>query len=262
MSDLVLIKKEKGIATLVINNPQSGNALDYDTYVALDTAIAECEEESSVRVLVITGAGKHFCTGGNVRDFWGRIESETFITSEEAEMAAAIGKKLRNCKKPTIAMVNHAAAGAGFSLACACDFRIVEPSTQFVMAFINMALPGDTDGLYFLGKLVGISRATEIMMTGRPVGGEEAFKIGLATQIAEEGNLEQVTYKLAKKLAAGPALALARQKELINKYFYNDRLEEFGVDEALYTQECSRSEDFKEAVQSFLEKRRPVFQGK
>lgn len=262
MSDLVLVKKEAGIATLVINNPKSGNALDYDTFVALEAAVAACEEDSEVRVLVITGAGKHFSTGGNIKDFWGRIETETFITSEEAKMAASIGKKLRNCKKPTIAMVNHAAAGAGFSLACACDFRIVEPSTQFVMAFINMALPGDTDGLYFLGKLIGISRTTEIMMTGRPVGGEEAYQIGLATQLAKEGELEEVTYKLAKKLAAGPALALTRQKELINKYFYNDRLEEFGVDEAAYTQECSKSDDFKEAVQSFLEKRRPVFQGK
>lgn len=262
MADLVIVKKEKGVGSIIINNPTCGNALDFDAYVALDAALTACEEDDEIKAIVITGAGKHFSAGGNIKDFLGRIESKTYITKEEAEMAASFGDKLRNCKKPTIAMVNHVAAGAGCSIACACDFRVVEASSQFMMAFINVALPGDTDGLYFLAKLVGVSRATEMMMTGRAVGGQEALQIGLATKLAEDGKLEETTYKLASRLAAGPSLALTRQKELINKYFYNDRLKEFGADEANSTMECSKSADFEEAVRAFLEKRYPKFQGK
>lgn len=262
MEELILLEIENGIATITFNRPKYGNALDFDCYVSLKEVLEKCEQNENVKVVVLTGAGKHFSSGGNIKDFLGRIETKTYITEEEAVMAAEVGCQLRNLSKPTIAMVNHVAAGAGCSIACACDFRIVEPSSQFMMAFINVALPGDTDGLYFLGKLIGISRATELMMTGRPMGGEEAYAAGLATNVVEEGKLAEATYKFAKKLAFGPGLALARQKQLINQYFYNDKLKEFGKDEALYTMECSKSKDFEEAVRAFLEKRYPKFQGK
>ena len=159
-------------------------------------------------------------------------------------------------------MVNHAAAGAGFSIACACDFRFVTPKTSFIMAFVNVGLSGDTAGLYLLGKLVGPGRAADIMMTGRPVGGEEALQIGLATQCVPDGTLEEATYQFSKKLAQGAGLAIQNQKQLINRYFFNDDFRAFMDDEATANRICSMSSDFEEAVNAFIEKRRPVFQGK
>lgn len=262
MEELVLIKKEEHIATITLNRPECGNALDYDMYMALRAAFDDCENDSSVKAIVLTGAGKNFCAGGNIRDFKERIATGTYIEEKEAKLAADTGYKIRNCTKPVIAMVNHAAAGAGCSIACACDFRIVTPSSAFIMAFVNVALPGDTDGLYFLAKLAGITKAEEMMMTGRPVGGEEAYACGLATKVAEESALSEVTYKLAKRLAFGPSKAIAYQKQLFNQYFYNEQLKAFGEDEAKATMDCSRSDDFKEAVNAFLEKRTPVFTGK
>lgn len=264
MEDLVLIKKENHIATIIFNQPQTGNALDYDCYMAIIEAVDACEQDEDVRVIVFTGAGKHFSSGGNIKWFKELIETDTLLNAEQLLHSTELSYKIRNSSKPTIAMVNHAAFGAGCSIACACDFRIVTPATQFCMAFINVALSGDTAGQYYLTCLVGLPKATEMMMTGKVVGGEEAMEIGLATQLVEEDALEEATYKFAKKLSFGPRLAYKRQKELFNKYFYNNAafINGYDRDESEYMAECMHSLDFEEAVNAFLEKRRPNFQGK
>ncbi|MGI6499782.1 MAG: enoyl-CoA hydratase/isomerase family protein [Anaerostipes sp.] len=259
MSELVLLEKNNGVAVIRLNNPKTGNSLDYDMYISLRDKLKECEDNKEIRAIVVTGEGKNFSTGGDIRGFLDRIEKKTFITQEEAEIAADTGFIIRKCKKPTIAMVNHAAAGAGCSIACACDFRIVTPSSNFIMAFINVGLPGDTDGLYFLTRLVGVGRASDIMMTGRAVGGEEAYQMGLATRVVDEDALEVETMKMARKLSKMPGRALECQKALFNNYFYGMSEKAYAQDEAKYTVECSRSADFEEAVHAFIEKRRPVF---
>ena len=152
------------------------------------------------------------------------------------------------------------AAGAGCSLALACDFRIMEPKSRLSMAFINMALPEDTGGIYYLYKLLGPARTEELIMTGRPVGGEEAFRLGMANRLAPEGGLYEETMAFAGELAARPQLAVKRQKQMILDFFYKD-IAAFTEGEGRYMVECSRSEDFAEAVNAFLEKRKPVFRG-
>lgn len=261
MKELVLMTKAGHVATLAFNSPENGNALDFDMYAALNEKLNACEEDEEVRVVVLTGTGKHFCAGGDIRQFKDRIANKVFLTKKELSYAVDTAHRIRMFKKPTVAVVNHAAAGAGFSLACACDFRIATPKTSFTMAFINVGLCSDTGGLYLLGKLVGAGRAAEIMMTGRPVGGEEAVQIGLANQCVPEEELLEAGGQFAARLAKAPRKALAYQKQLINKYFYEDSFHAYGHDEAEANHECSKSADFEEAVNAFIEKRKANFTG-
>ncbi|MBO5557092.1 MAG: enoyl-CoA hydratase/isomerase family protein [Oscillospiraceae bacterium] len=264
MEELVLVKKENHIATIIFNQPKTGNALDDKCYAAIIDAVDTCEADDDVYVIVFTGAGKHFSSGGNIAWFKEMIETKTILNADQILTSEELSYKIRNSSKPTIAMVNHAAFGAGCSIACACDFRIVTPQTQFCMAFINVGLSGDTAGQFYLTKLVGIPLATEMMLTGKIVGGEEAKAVGLATQLVDEDKLEEATYKFAKKLSFGPRQAYKRQKELFNTYLYDHAsfIDRYDRTEAEFMAESMHSADFAEAVDAFLEKRRPNFQGK
>lgn len=263
MGNFVEIKKENKIATLTMNNPKMGNCVDMDSYTALEAAFADAAKDDEIAVIVLTGAGKHFSAGGNIKYFLGRVDREEGLTTEEMSFTSKVAFQIRKIPKPVIAMVNGCAYGAGCALSLACDFRFVAPSTSFSTAFIGLGLPGDSGGTYFLGKMLGAARATELMMSGRPVSGEEAVRIGLATQLAEEGNLEETTYKYAKRLANGPLKAYAQQKELINEFLYDcDKWEAYIQKEAETMADASCTADFREAVHAFLEKRRAVFQGK
>lgn len=263
MSETVLIQKENHIATILINQPETGNALGISSFHALSEAFQRCEEDDEVRAIVLTGKGKHFSSGGNIRDFLSCVESGELLQADEIVVGLRLALQIHRCAKPTIAMINNAAFGAGCSLACACDFRVVDSESKFCMAFINMALSGDTGSIYLLSSLVGFPKAKEMMMLGTVVSGEEAVRIGLATRMAEPGTLVEETYKLANKLANGPLLAYRRQKELMNDYIYLcDRFEQYGQKEAQYLAECMRTEDFSEAVHAFVEKRKPHFNSK
>ncbi len=261
MQGMVLHSIKDHISTISFNRPESGNPLDIAMFSALRDALRSDAENDDVRVIVLTGEGKHFSAGGDIKDMQVRIDEERYISAEEIRLIDEITLELRRIEKPTIAMINHAAAGGGCAIALACDFRVVQPSSLMVMAYINVALAGDTIGLYLLTKLVGTGRAIDMMMTGRPVNGVEAYRIGLAGELAEEGKLEETAYELAAKLAASPGEAIKRQKALVNQYFYSD-IEAYIQDEAIYLEETSRTEDFREAVSAFLEKRKPVFQSK
>ncbi|MDO4554852.1 MAG: enoyl-CoA hydratase/isomerase family protein, partial [Lachnospiraceae bacterium] len=223
--------------------------------------ICNCTIHEAVKVIVLTGAGKHFSAGGDIREFKELIESETYIEEKSIQLAGDTAEAVRRCPKPVIAMINGAAAGAGCSLALACDFRVMEPNSRLSMAFIQMGLPGDTGGIYYLQKLLGTARTTEFIMLGRAIKGEEAYQIGLASRLALEGRLYETTMELAEELAKKPMLAIKRQKEMLLHFFYKD-IKEFTEMEGKYMVECSKSEDFAEAVNAFLEKRKPVFTGK
>lgn len=262
MADPILVTLENHIATVLLNQPETGNALDVDTFKLLSDRLKDCENDKSIYVIVLTGAGKHFSTGGNIKGFLSNLESGRFLTAEEIETGAKVAAQLCALKKPTIAMVNNAAFGAGCSIACACDFRLVDSNSKFCMAFINMGLSGDTGSFYLLNSLVGFSRATDMMMTGRVVGGEEAERIGLATRCVESGHLEKETYRLAALLSEGPRFAYQRQKELANQFCRSSEgLLKYGRQEAEYMADCMRTNDFSEAVRAFLEKRKASFSG-
>lgn len=251
---------DKHIATITLNRPEVGNAFSIDSYREVRAAVTAASRNDEVRCVVITGAGKHFSAGGDINRFKRLIESGEYLRPENVLAAGEMAMAVKTCKKPVIAMINGAAAGAGCSLALACDFRVVTAKSKLVMAFVKMGLSGDTGGLYYLQRLVGVAKATEMMMLGEPVGGEDALRLGLATVLAEEGALEAQTYALAGKLAKSAGIALACQKKLMVETFYAD-LAEYLKQEATYMVECSHTSDFAEAVNAFLEKRPPEFTG-
>lgn len=260
MYKTILYEIENGIATLTLNRPEVGNAFVRESYLEIREVLTEASDDKNVRVVVLTGAGKHFSAGGDINRFKKLITSGEYLQKDNVMAAGMMAAGVKACNKPVIAMINNAAAGAGCSLALACDFRIVTPKSKLVMAFIKMGLSGDTCGLYYLERLVGVARATELMMTGAPVSGEQAVQLGLATRLVAEDRLREETYAFAKELAALPTFAIARQKQLAIETFYSD-LREYAEREADYMVECSHTHDFAEAVDAFLEKRPPKFKG-
>ncbi len=249
------------IATITLNRPAVMNALNNIAYAEVHKAVEECAQNQDVHVIVITGHGKHFSAGGDIKEFdqvfnGGGSVGAAHIT-KSANMAAAI----KQCTKPTIAMVNGLCVGAACCIALACDYRFVTPRSKFIMAFINMALSGDTGALYYLMKLVGAGRAQYMMATAEPVSGEESVQIGLANKLCKDDEtLIKETYSFAQHLANGPSVALQKQKQLLLDYWYKD-LPQYTWTEAGYMEECFKTKDFLEAVNAFLNKRSPHFTG-
>lgn len=261
MYQYILLDIKDRVALIRFNRPEVGNAFAKESYIEVREAVEKCAGDESVGAIVLTGIGKHFSAGGDIRRFKGLIESREYIGTDGILRAGAMAMAMRTCPKPIIAMVNGAAAGAGCSLALACDFRFVTPKSKLIMSFIKLGLSGDTGGMYYLQKLVGTAKTLELMMLGDAIGGEEAVKCGLATRCVEPDALEEETIAFASKLAHGPLYGYAKQKELMMKYFYSN-LSDYYKDEAEFMANCSRTDDFAEAVDAFLEKRSPVFQGK
>lgn len=261
MYQYILTEVKDRVATITINRPDEGNTMSGGTAPELQNALESFGRDESVGAIVITGAGKNFCVGGNIANFKERIETEIFLQPETVIEAGNTVCAIRQCPKPVIAMVNGAAAGAGCGVALACDFRILEERSKLALAFINLGLSGDSCCMFLLAKLVGVARMTEMMMYGSPLTAQQALNIGLANRVAQHGQLAEVTAEFVKKLAHGPTFAYAKQKELFNRYFYTG-LEDFNVVETNTVCECGRTADFAESVYAFLEKRKPVYLGK
>lgn len=249
------------IATITLNRPQFGNALASDSYGEIREAILSCEADEKVRAIVIRSTGKHFSAGGDLKRFKHLIDSEEYLNESNIMYAGLMTTAIRRCSKPVVAMVQGVATGAGCSLAVACDFRVATRNTKFVMGFIKLGLTGDTGSMYFLYKLIGLAKASEMLMLGDAVSGEDAYRLGLVTKLAEEDQLEAETYALARRLADSPTQSLRLQKKALIEFFYQD-LGEYSIRESEYLAQTSRTEDFAEAVNAFLEKRTPSFQGK
>jgi len=260
MSNDVLFSIKDRVATITFNRPEVGNAFSKDSYKMTSEYIKQCCDNQNVGAVVITGAGKHFSAGGDIKRFKMLVETKEYLREENILMAGCMAAAIHRCPKPTIAMINGSAAGAGCSVALACDFRIVTEASRFIMAFIKLGLSGDTGGLYYMQKLVGIAKTTELMLLGDAVGGEAALQIGLATKLVPGDELMGETYSFASRLAGAPLMAIRRQKALMSEFFYSD-LDDYIKKEAGYMVECSHTKDFEEAVNAFLEKRPPVFSG-
>lgn len=254
----ILISVKDRIATITLNRPEYSNAFARESYFELADAMKALGDRRDVGAVIITGAGKHFSAGGDIHRFKMLIDTEQYLNAEDIEGVGIMAISIRQCPKPVIAMVNGVATGAGLSCALACDFRIVEPSSKMIMAFVNMGICGDTGSIYNLVRLVGPDKAELMMMTGDAYRGEECVRLGLATVLAESGKLAETTYELAAKLAAKSSTAHGGQKRLIEKYFYRD-LKEFSMDEGREIASASRQPDFSEAVHAFLEKRPPKY---
>jgi 2-(1,2-epoxy-1,2-dihydrophenyl)acetyl-CoA isomerase len=251
-----------GVATLTLNRPDRLNALSTPILEGLLEALPRLSGDTAVGAIVLTGAGRAFCAGGDVK----RMAEESIERSLEEDVTRLrnrmeASRLLHEIPKPTIAMVNGAAAGAGMALALACDLRIAGQSARFVTAFANVGFSGDFGGSYFLSRLVGTGKARELYYTAEPVDASQALALGMVNRVVPDGDLRETTMGFARKLARGPRIALGLMKQNFNAA-ENGTLAELLDLEARRQIETGRTQDHKEAARAFVEKRAPVFAGR
>ncbi len=252
----------EGIANITLNGPKNYNAMNSTMITELNSALDACASDWNVRVIVISGEGKAFCSGGDIAEMvTGLAAGELVKFRKSMDESGEVTAKIRSIDKPVIASVHGAAAGAGFNLALACDFRIVADNSKFIQSFVQVGLVPDMGGVYFLCKLLGYARATELCMTGREVLADEAFKLGLVNKVVPVEELEAETVEFAKKLATGPSASYAKMKDLINKITFTE-LEEHLTAVSQYQIQSAMTLDFKEGITAFMQKRKPEFQGR
>ncbi|MFO1306076.1 MAG: enoyl-CoA hydratase [Burkholderiales bacterium] len=252
---------EHGVATLTLNRPERLNAFSAEMLAGLREALARLATDASVRVLVLTGAGRGFCAGGDIKRMAsGAIAYEAPDAVSVLREKMELSRALYDFPKPTLASVNGPAAGAGLAIALACDLRIAGASARFTTAFARIGLPGDFGGSYFLSALVGPARAHELYLTGDTLDASRALAYGLVNRVVPDADLAAETASLAARLAAGPPVAYAYMKRNLRAARTETLARTLDL-EAEHQIAASRTEDHAEAARAFVEKRPPAFTG-
>jgi 2-(1,2-epoxy-1,2-dihydrophenyl)acetyl-CoA isomerase len=253
----VEVSRDGAVQTITLNRPEVLNAFNGPLHEALAAALKEARSEE-VRAVVITGAGRGFCVGQDLTEF---REAPDDIGDRLRGGYHPNVRAIRALEKPVLAAVNGAAAGAGLSLACACDIRIAAESALFIPAFISIGLVPDSGGTFFVHRLLGYARAFEWLTSGRRLPASEALAWGLVSEVVEDDRLPARAAELAAELAAMPTLAVGMTKRLLD-HAETASLEEQLEREAQLQTAATRSEDFREGVAAFLEKREARFSGR
>ncbi len=248
--------RDGAVLTITLNRPDVLNALNADVHAGLRTAFEEAASDQ-VRAVVLTGAGRGFCVGQDLTEF--REASGDIKQRLESTYHPNI-RAIRELEKPVIAAVNGAAAGAGLSFAAACDLRIASDSATFIPAFINIGLIPDSGGTYFVTRILGPARAFEWFVTGRRLTAAEAHAWGFVSEVVESDALPQRAFDLAAELAAAPTRGIGMTKRLIDSA-WDSTLDAQLEREAEAQAAATTTEDFREGVAAFLEKREPKFRG-
>lgn len=268
-TDQLLCSLDDGVATITLNRPERRNALSDQLTPALRQTLLTVEADPAVRCVVITGAGRAFCAGGDVSGMGGNAGSGSRPPAQTSPQDAVqrlkhgqetLTLRLFDLAKPTIAALPGPAAGAGFSIALACDLRIAAASAFLVTAFANIGLSGDYGGSWLLTQLVGVARAKELYYTSRRVAADEALALGIVNEVVPDSELAARTQELARTLASGPPIALRYMKQNLNRAVGAD-LRTCLAEEAERMVRCTRTDDHREAVRAFLDKRQPTFTG-
>ncbi|MGI8566124.1 MAG: enoyl-CoA hydratase family protein [Pyrinomonadaceae bacterium] len=255
-----LYEVRDGVAWVTLNRPERLNALTFEVYRELTDTFAALGNEDTVRVVVITGAGRAFCSGGDVRDIIGDLQGRDIGEMLDfTRLTCELIRNMRALPKPIIASLNGATAGAGAVLALASDLRVASTEARIAFLFVRVGLSGaDMGAAYLLPRYVGLAKATEMLYTGDFISAEEAQRIGLYNRVVPADTLEAETRSLAERLVRGPAFALAMTKEMLNREL-DVSLETALEWEAQAQALCLQHPDFREAYKAFLEKREPVF---
>lgn len=260
-STFIYKQSEHGIATITLNRPERLNALTFDVYRELTDTFAALQDDKNVRVVVITGAGRAFCSGGDVKDIIGELfarDMEGLL--EFTRMTCELVRNIRVLQKPVIASLNGTTAGAGACIALASDIRIATEDARIAFLFTKVGLSGaDMGAAYLLPRVVGLSKATELLFTGDFISAQEAERIGLYNQIVPTVNeLIEATQSFADRLAQGPGFAIAKTKEMLNREL-DMNLETALECEAQAQAICMQHPDYREAYEAFVGKRKPKF---
>jgi enoyl-CoA hydratase/carnithine racemase len=252
-----------GVATVRLSRPDKLNALTFDAYADLRDLLGELPHRGDVRVLVVTGSGRGFCSGGDVDEIIGELQKMGAAQLLEfTRMTGAVTKALRECPLPVIAAVNGVAAGAGSVVALASDFRLLSSSASFAFLFTRVGLAGaDMGSAYLLPRLVGLGRATELLMLGDRIDADRALAIGLATEVVDDERLPEATAKLARRLADGPAFAYSTTKVLLTRELDMDLGSAIEM-EAMTQALLMKSQDHGEFYAAWRDGRRPRWSGR
>jgi 2-(1,2-epoxy-1,2-dihydrophenyl)acetyl-CoA isomerase len=262
----LLASLDNGIATITLNRPEARNALSGEMLGALAATLADCELNPAVKVIVITGAGKGFCAGGDVKGMAAGSSEDNPPTLDEAiarqrNSQRATAGKLFKMAKPTIAALPGAAAGAGLSIALACDLRIMASNAILTTAFARIGFAGDYGGTYFMTQLIGSAKARELYYLSERVSAEEALALGLTNWVVEPEELLNKTQEIASRLASGPTVAYRYMKENLNRAMAGEMDDCLDL-EATHHVHTAFTEDHREAARAFVEKREPTFKGR
>lgn len=264
MSETVLVDRSEGVATITLNRPESMNSLSVELKLALLDVLGEVRDDASARAVVLTGNERAFSTGQDLREHVATLEATANGASPMdtvREHFNPIVSGLALMPKPVVAAVSGMAAGAGASIAFACDFRVAGQSARFLMAFANVGLSVDSGGSWTLPRLIGHARATEMLMLAEPVGSERALEIGLVNAVVPDDRVLVAAHELAARLAAGPTVAYGAIKAAL-QYGATASLADALEREAELQSVAGVTADHRNATAAFVAKRRPTFDGK
>jgi 2-(1,2-epoxy-1,2-dihydrophenyl)acetyl-CoA isomerase len=263
----LLATLDDGVLTLTLNRPEARNAMSRAMNQALQEQLAKAEFDPAVKCIVLTGAGKGFCAGGDVKGMAasgdgtvGAMTIDEAIARQRANQRATAGK-LFKMAKPTIAALPGAAAGAGLALALACDLRVMASTAIMTTAFARVGFSGDYGGTYFLTQLVGSAKARELYFLSDRVSADEALRLGLTNWVCAPEDLAAKAAEVARRLASGPTVAYRYMKENLNRAMAGEVDDCLDL-EATHHIHCGQTEDHREATKAFVEKREPVFKGR
>ena len=259
-SSFLYQQNANGVATIRLNRPERLNALTFEVYRELTDTFAALRDEPDVRVVVITGEGRAFCSGGDVHDIIGELFSRDMEgLLEFTRMTCELVENIRLLPKPVIASLNGTTAGAGACIALASDIRIASEDAKIAFLFVKVGLSGaDMGAAYLLPRMVGLAKATELLYTGDFIEAQEAKRIGLYNQVVSGEQLAATTEELAARLARGPGFALAKTKEMLNRELHMNFKAALEC-EAQAQAICMQHPDYREAYEAFVAKREPKF---
>lgn len=262
MKKKVIYNKENGVGKIILNDPDRFNPFDDEMADSLMEVLEEAESDDEAKIVTITGAGKAFCGGGDVKRMYEQYnESGTNNLYGLAKKVGEIALYMKQYKKLIVVGAHNAAAGAGFNLALAGDFIIAEEGTRFIQAFVNLGLVPDTGGLYLLSKAVGTTKALHYGVTGHTVTAEQGKDDGFVYQLADRGTITEATQSLAERFVNGPLKAYELIKQQAYEASFTD-MPEYIEKEARLQEEACQTDDFYEGIQAFVEKREADFSGK
>jgi 2-(1,2-epoxy-1,2-dihydrophenyl)acetyl-CoA isomerase len=263
----IILEKSDGIATLTLNRPDKLNSLNHKILQEMVKAIDDAREDDEIKVLVVTGAGRAFCSGADLSsEVYGTDPRQPGINRpfrlEPFVSFGAAMKRLRSFHKPIIAAVNGVVVGGGLGMACLCDVRIASEQAKFSAIFVKRGLVADCGVTYTLPRLVGTQKALELMWTGDIIDAREAERIGLVSKVVPHDQLIAAVRELAAKIARGPSVAIELVKKMVYEGLEADNFSSSIAYEGWAQEMCLLTDDTKEAMNAFLEKREPKFTGK
>jgi 2-(1,2-epoxy-1,2-dihydrophenyl)acetyl-CoA isomerase len=257
----LLINDADGVRTLTMNRPESYNSLTTELKEGLLAALRDASADDAIRAVVLTGAGKAFCAGQDLKEHVARLRTDDSAPLDTVgEHYNPIVRTISGMPKPVIAAVNGMAAGAGAALAYASDLRIAAESSKFLMAFANVGLSADTGASWTLPRLIGYGRAMEMMLLATPVSAEEALRIGMVTKVVPDSEVVATAQSIAARMATGPTTAYATIKQAL-LYAASATIDDALAGEAVGQHALGLTSDHTEAVEAFVAKRKPEFTG-